>query len=162
MTCSRLHLTVPSLVLAFLVGCSQPPPQPAAPTFGPEDEAAIRATTDAAIAIANGSMDWAQYAETYYAPDATVLPPNERTLHGRAAVTEFMAAFPTMTSFTTTMVTVEGSGDLAYVHGVFHIEMSTPDGPAVDDGKYIEIWKRQSDGSWKVAYDIFNSDLPAM
>ena len=36
------------------------------------------------------------------------------------------------------------------------------DGPAADDGKYIEIWKRQADGSWKIAYDIFNSDLPPM
>jgi ketosteroid isomerase-like protein len=29
-----------------------------------------------------------------------------------------------------------------------------------DRGKYLEIWKRQADGSWKVALDIFNSDLP--
>ena len=34
------------------------------------------------------------------------------------------------------------------------------EGPIPDHGKYIEIWRRQSDGSWKVALDIFNSDLP--
>jgi len=31
--------------------------------------------------------------------------------------------------------------------------------PEQDSSKYIEIWKRQADGSWKVAFDIFNSDL---
>lgn len=162
MTCPRLPLAVPALVAALLAACSQPPAQPAAPTFGPEDAVAIRATADAALAIANSSMDWAKYAETYYAPDATVLPPNAKTLQGRAAITEFMAAFPTMTNFTTTVVTVEGSGDLAFVHGTYHMELDTPGGPAVDDGKYIEIWKRQADGGWKVSYDIFNSNLPAM
>jgi ketosteroid isomerase-like protein len=30
-----------------------------------------------------------------------------------------------------------------------------------DHGKYGVIWKKQSDGSWKVLSDIFNSDLPA-
>ncbi len=114
------------------------------------------------LPLPTAPMDWAKYAETYYAPDATVLPPNAKTLQGRAAITEFMAAFPTMTNFTTTVVTVEGAGDLAFVHGTYHMELDTPGGPAMDDGKYIEIWKRQSDGSWKVAYDIFNSDLPAM
>jgi ketosteroid isomerase-like protein len=31
----------------------------------------------------------------------------------------------------------------------------------VDKGKYVEIWKKQPDGSWKCAVDMFNSDLPA-
>ncbi len=162
MTHSRFPLAVSVFVAALLAACTQPPAQPAAPTFGPEDEAAIRATTDAAIAIANGSKDWGEYTEVYYAPDAAVLPPNAETLHGRAAIEGFLAAFPAMTEFTITVVTVEGSGDLAYVHGTYHMEMDTPEGPSSDAGKYIEVWKRQPDGGWKIAYDIFNSDMPAM
>jgi ketosteroid isomerase-like protein len=100
--------------------------------------------------------------EVYYAPDATVLPPNAATVHGRPAISDFLASFPTITTFNAGMVTAEGNGDLAYVHGTYHLEMSTPDGPVADDGKYIEIWKRQPDGSWRIAYDIINSDLPAM
>ena len=30
-----------------------------------------------------------------------------------------------------------------------------------DHGKFVEIWKKQADGSWKCAVDMFNSDLPA-
>jgi len=38
----------------------------------------------------------------------------------------------------------------------------TPEGsdPIDDTGKYLEIWKKQADGGWKVVRDIFNSDLP--
>ena len=27
-------------------------------------------------------------------------------------------------------------------------------------GKYVTTWHKQSDGSWKAAVDIFNSDVP--
>jgi len=151
-----------SIAFVLLSACGQPPASPAAPVFGQEDQAAIRTTTEAALAIANGSQDWDEYVAVYYAPDATVLPPNAEAVHGRAAISAFLAAFPPITTFTAEMVTVEGNGDLAYVHGRYHLDMSTPDGPQADDGKYIEVWKRQADGSWKIAYDIFNSDLPPM
>jgi ketosteroid isomerase-like protein len=29
-----------------------------------------------------------------------------------------------------------------------------------DSGKFIEVWARQPDGSWLIADDIFNSNLP--
>jgi len=31
-------------------------------------------------------------------------------------------------------------------------------GGARERGKYVEIWKKQSDGQWKAAEDIFNAD----
>lgn len=59
------------------------------------------------------------------------------------------------------IVEVGGAGDIAYVYGKYSLTMA-PEGkePVKDIGKYIEIWNRQPDGSWKVALDIFNSDLP--
>ena len=33
--------------------------------------------------------------------------------------------------------------------------------PVTDRGKYVEAWKKQADGAWKVVEDIYNSDLPA-
>jgi ketosteroid isomerase-like protein len=29
-----------------------------------------------------------------------------------------------------------------------------------DRGKYLMVWKKQSDGAWKVLFDMNNSDLP--
>ena len=41
---------------------------------------------------------------------------------------------------------------------------ATPKGkegaPLHDAGKYLEILRRQSDGSWRYAVDMYSSDLP--
>jgi ketosteroid isomerase-like protein len=57
---------------------------------------------------------------------------------------------------------LEGRGDVAYARGSYSMKIAVPGAPApVDEkGKYVEIWRRQADGSWKLARDIFNSDLP--
>ena len=30
----------------------------------------------------------------------------------------------------------------------------------VEKGKYVEVMKKQGDGSWKIVYDIWNQDAP--
>jgi ketosteroid isomerase-like protein len=30
-----------------------------------------------------------------------------------------------------------------------------------DKGKYLIVWKKHADGSWKVLFDISNSDRPS-
>jgi ketosteroid isomerase-like protein len=29
-----------------------------------------------------------------------------------------------------------------------------------DKGKFVVVWKRQADGSWKIVRDVYNSDVP--
>ncbi|MBE3072836.1 MAG: DUF1579 family protein, partial [Acidobacteria bacterium] len=49
----------------------------------------------------------------------------------------------------------------AYVRGNYTMTMAFPGAPAVTDkGKYVEIHKKQADGTWKVKYDSWSSDLP--
>ena len=56
---------------------------------------------------------------------------------------------------------IEGSGNLAYVRGNFDLTFIINDSTQVPDtGKYIEVWKKQEDGSWKIKVDIWNSDNP--
>jgi ketosteroid isomerase-like protein len=57
---------------------------------------------------------------------------------------------------------VEASGgDLAYSVGAYEESVDDAKGkPISDRGKYVTIWKKQADGSWKVVLDAFNSDLP--
>ena len=55
---------------------------------------------------------------------------------------------------------IEGRGDLAYVRGTYTMTLH-PDGapePVEDAGKYLEIRRKQSDGSWLYVADMFNSD----
>lgn len=144
-------------VLSILTSCA---PAETGPSFTDADRDAIQATIEESVAIANSSQDWEAYVAVYYAPDAVVMPPNAGRLEGRAAMAEFLASFPPMNVMEFEMLSMEGSGDMAYVVGRYHLEMEGPDGPMTDDGKYIEIWKRQPDGGWKIAFDIFNTDLP--
>jgi ketosteroid isomerase-like protein len=30
-----------------------------------------------------------------------------------------------------------------------------------DRGKFVVVWKKQTDGAWMIVADIWNSDLPA-
>jgi len=47
------------------------------------------------------------------------------------------------------------SADLGYTTGSFEIHDKSPDGtPMVRKGSYVTLWRKQSDGSWKVALDI--------
>jgi ketosteroid isomerase-like protein len=34
--------------------------------------------------------------------------------------------------------------------------------PVTDNGKFVEVWKKQSDGKWKCVADTYNSDLPVV
>jgi mannose-6-phosphate isomerase-like protein (cupin superfamily) len=52
--------------------------------------------------------------------------------------------------WTATKAEISGSGDVGYTAGTYQI------GP--EKGKYITVWKKQADGSWKVTEDIFNGD----
>jgi ketosteroid isomerase-like protein len=56
---------------------------------------------------------------------------------------------------------VAQSGDLGYTSGTYKFSFKDPSGrPAVDNGKYLTVWKKQADGSWKVLFDMFNTDQP--
>ena len=58
---------------------------------------------------------------------------------------------------------IEASGDLAYSMGMYEAtrtDRKTQE-PVTDQGKYITVYKRQADGSWKAVQDMGSSDLPA-
>jgi ketosteroid isomerase-like protein len=59
-------------------------------------------------------------------------------------------------------VEVARSGDLAYTQGTYRMAFPDPHGkPTTDQGKTLEIWRKQADGTWKCVADMWSSDLPA-
>ena len=103
---------------------------------------------------------------SYYAEGAVVMPPNvssattKETI--RSAWKELLTSPGAAISWKATKVEVAKSGDLAYVSGTYEETMTDASGKPVNDrGKYVEIFKKQTDGTWKVVADIWNSDLPA-
>ena len=103
----------------------------------------------------------------FYAADATLMPPNMATLHGKEAVRAFFATINTIAprpTLTLRAETVLGSGSAAIERGrwnwTFPAGAKLPPGtPAVDSGKYIVRWNQQN-GRWLMVDDIWNSDTP--
>lgn len=128
-----------------------------------QDEAAVRAV-DAAWARAASAGDGNAIA-ALYATDATILPPMEPLRQGEAAKkywVDFTAGFSGPVELATTAV--EGRGDLAYGVGTYRMTLTPKQAGAkplpTEEGKYVEVLKKQADGSWKIIYDIWNPNAP--
>ncbi|MGA7411773.1 MAG: DUF4440 domain-containing protein, partial [Bryobacteraceae bacterium] len=101
---------------------------------------------------------------SYYSDDASLLPPNAPIATGNHAIRAVWAPLLTpdaSVSWKATTVDVARSGDLGYLVGVYQLTTKGPQGkPVTDNGKLVEVWKKQADGKWKAVADIFNSDSP--
>ena len=91
-------------------------------------------------------------------PNVTLMPPGSAAVKGPAAVVEFMEQGPKVQG-TIEPESVDGSGDLAYVRGNYSLTFQINDTTQASySGKYIEVWRKQEDGYWKVQVDIWNSN----
>jgi uncharacterized protein (TIGR02246 family) len=98
-----------------------------------------------------------------YADDATLMPPNNKMIQGKEGVQEYWngAIQMGLKDVSLTTVDLKGSGDLVYQIGKYSIGIEAEgQEPMRDSGKYIVVWKRQEDGSWKLQADIWNSSMP--
>ena len=120
-------------------------------------------------ALRDADAEWSRVAAakdldktvSFYADDAMVLPPNQSMVTSKTGIRNLWKGFLdslTDINWKTTRVEMAKSGDMGYLIGAYAMTMK--DG-AKDTGKYCEVWKKQADGKWKVAADMFSSDLPA-
>jgi len=93
-----------------------------------------------------------------YTEDAVIMPPEHGAVTGRKDIAEFLGSFPTLTAFENVVDEIDGTGDMAYVRGHFRMVMVPEPGaePVEEKGQYLEIRKKQPDGSWPLTHDIFN------
>jgi len=59
-----------------------------------------------------------------------------------------------------TSAEVAGSGDIGYTIGSFELTVEQDGTATLSEGKYVTVWHKQADGSWKTQVDIFNSNGP--
>ena len=99
----------------------------------------------------------------FYTEDAKILPPNMEMVNGKQAIKAFWEGARAMGMRSMSLETLEVGidGDLAYERGISTVTIQ-PEGAQASTrrGKYIVILKRQTDGEWKLAVDIWNTDLP--
>ena len=99
-----------------------------------------------------------------YAPDAMVLAANAPPISGLAGIQQFWNQVATMNMRNVSLTTdqLEVHGDVAIETGAYTMTLTPPGAPGAinDRGKYLVVWKRQNDGSWKIYRDMFSSNLP--
>jgi ketosteroid isomerase-like protein len=103
----------------------------------------------------------AQGYMSFYADDAAELPNGEDMLLGKENIAKTMGFLDDKNNhltWTPVHADMAASGDLGYTYGTYEFRSKDKDGkPTVEHGKYVSIWKKQKDGSWKVAMDMGNS-----
>ena len=135
--------------LLIFAGCNQSPPS--------ADSSVIASRSDAWQAALN-AKDLDALVEIYTS-DARILPPNGEMKSGPDAVrAEFGAMIDAGISAELTSLEATVSGNIGYNVGTFVLRAGE-DVALV--GKFIETWRRDDDGQWRISNDIFNSDAPA-
>jgi uncharacterized protein (TIGR02246 family) len=161
----RLSRIVPLLGVLAVAGCATEAKPPAAlPDNRAADEAALRAALTQWSAAAQ-EKDAAKFA-SFYTEDGILMLEGAPDAQGMEAIrqdTAGMMSDPHFSlSFAPDKVEVARSGDLAYDIGSYTLTMSDPEGnPVTQKGQYVDVWKKDAKGEWKVAVDAPVSDPPA-
>jgi uncharacterized protein (TIGR02246 family) len=157
---SLLVLAVVIAAILSLGACNTE--KPAADTRA-ADEAAIRAASKAWSDAAQ-AKDIAKVM-SFYAPDAVAFPDREPIARGSVLIQNewqgVLAVPGPGISWTTTAVDVAKAGDMASEYGAYQFLSTDKAGKTeTTNGKYLLVWKKQADGTWKVSRDIDNQDMP--
>jgi uncharacterized protein (TIGR02246 family) len=156
-----LTLLAPVVMLILaLIACQQQAPQ--VPDTRAADETAIRAA-EADMAKAVAALDPAK-AVSFYIDDVVAMAPDAPVVQGRENAQKYIETMmkekPEI-SVNTAKVEVARSGDLAYSRGTGKVKTKDKRGKVSEATfKYFSVWKKQTDGGWKIAVDTMIPDLP--
>lgn len=139
-------------------GCARPPQVDLAAA-----ERAIR-EADVQFSEAAGKRDVEGFKK-FLAADATTLRPDAPVIHGRDAFAERWTPLLSNPALKIRWEPLEArvapGGDFGYTIGRYEITRTEAQATQiVSTGKYVTIWQKQSDGSWKVVHDSGVQDSP--
>jgi uncharacterized protein (TIGR02246 family) len=170
----NITMTLAVILCLIAIGCSTAPTPAAAPAAAPVAAPAAAPDTRAADvqAIKDVEAAWVKDAATkdaakwasYFTDDGAGLYPGAPTVIGKealkAAMTPMLADPNFALTFASTHAEASKGGDMVYSYGTYSMTMTNPKTkkPMTDKGKYLTVYTKQADGSWKVVADTFNSD----
>lgn len=151
------------LVLAVGLACAPPQDGMAGGEAGdgsmpPADESQLmQADRDFAAAVAEGGAEvWA----AWFDPQGAMIQPRAGEISGTASIRSAMAGLDepgVSLEWEPYSADIAASGDLGYTVGRYTSRgPGEGDAEVVSHGLYVTIWRRQADGSWKVAMDLGN------
>lgn len=131
-----------------------------------ESPAQSGALVEARKAIDKGNGQWidawdkadASLIAGLFAADGVLLGRNGKSFKGPNQILErmktVMNAAGKGVKATVTTVDLWLDGEIAYETGKYGYTSQEKGQPVTDEGRYVTIWRRQSDGSWKIVADM--------
>ena len=155
----RFTTSLSSLTLLMVVGCS---PQPEIEVDAERN--ALMGADRAWFEAYSGSDSPADAFIDQLVDNASLLPPDAPLAQGKEAIRAVIIELEAIPGFSITWgpdaAEVGSGGDLGFTIGSYEMKMDGPEGPVRIDGKYMTVWKKQSDGTWRVTADMFNANGP--
>jgi ketosteroid isomerase-like protein len=110
---------------------------------------------DEAFAAASRAEGPAEAFRRFLLPDALALPNGRDVVRGRAAVVAGLAATPELELLWEPQhAEVSASGDLGWTWGRYAARAGAQ---PPSHGKYLNVWRRDDQGRWRVAVDMGNA-----
>ncbi|MCX5911845.1 MAG: DUF4440 domain-containing protein [Deltaproteobacteria bacterium] len=131
-------------------------------TLSNADQAAIKKTADQAISMfGSPTKDWSVVGKLY-AEDAVAFLSNAPAIKGREAILALLQTFPPILEYRQTRLEFEGFGQFAYDLEEWSMTFKVSGAAtSTDTGRLVWIWRKQTDGSWKVWREMSSSDIAA-
>ena len=152
-----------AVLCLFIVAACGPAAVPLAeaPDTTAQDRAAIQGTVEPYTAAFNaGEFD---AVVEFYDEQVIWMPVNAPAVAGRGAV---RAAIDELAALGTPEILIVSdeiivSGDIAFDRGNYRMTITPEDGdPTESSNKYLSVWRKLPDGSWKIARIMFSSNDP--
>ena len=151
------------VAVAFNTSCTRNENDPS------REAAADLSSAESAIRAASDDWGKAMTARdvektiSFYSEDGSYLPNRHPLIRSKDDLRKFWAQLFAKPgpgfACDTTRVEVARSGELAYETGTCELTATDSNGKlSTEKQKYVVVWKKQSDGAWKAAVDIDNTD----
>jgi ketosteroid isomerase-like protein len=147
-----LSLTAFLMIAFFITSCDQLKPNQEKVTSADEV-----VNADIAFSDMSRQVGMKKAFMEYIGNDGVLLRPDYLPIIGADAIDFLSQINDTAFKLTWTPTTggISQSGDLGYTYGVY--ELTTAD--TILKGTYVNVWKKQSDGSWKFIVDSGNPGI---
>jgi uncharacterized protein (TIGR02246 family) len=161
----RHMTTFCGLALLAMTGCSQ------APAPAPDNrEADTRALRDGEVAafVKDWGSKHADKIAAHYTDDGNLILPNTPVIVGKSGIQKAMQeAFsdPNWSlALQSAQVEVSRGGDLGYARGTYVLTATDPASkkPVTERGRFLAVFRKEADGSWKAVQDVTNAEAPAV
>ena len=155
-------VTLMAIVIALIASCEQ---APRSTSILDQDRVSadvlLEADREFALEVAERGLEaWVDWV----GDEGLQLAPGE-VVRGKNAIRAYMEpAFASqgfLLEWEPEHASISASGDLGYTYGRYAMHGKTEDGTdLVREGRYVSIWQKDDDGSWKVALDTGVPDPP--